>query len=230
MTKNSDTPAAEPAAKTTTEDPTTSPDEHVSEVNRVAGIAKPASDPFDVLNPELFRLDQSELDQPVVKTALTAVPIRKPEPLEFIRVHPDPNYRMGPVPFIALKKSREFYLVVPTLRRELKPREYWIGEIFLATNRLEKPFLWITTIQSPTGRVSDWYNSGIECAERAMHEWVQIVADQDAGVYTVALAEDRLEEPEWPEQTFQELFRLAFKRRTVDSLQHPIFKQLRGKV
>jgi hypothetical protein len=195
-------------------------------VNRVASLV---TEPFNVMNPELFRLDQSELDQPVVKTVLTAIPIRKPEPLEFVRVHADPNYRMGPVPLISLKKSREFYLVVPTLRRELKPREYWIGEIFLATNRLDKPFFWITTIQSPTGRVSDWYNSGIECAERAMHEWVQIVADQDAGVYTVALAEDKLEEPQWPEQTFAELFQLAFKRRTVDNLSHPVFKQLRGK-
>lgn len=227
MSKNSDTPAAATAATVKTEGVATSPSENVGETNRVTGAAP--ADPFDVLNPELFRLDQSELDQPVVKTALTAVPIRKPEALEFIRVHPDPMYRMGPVPFIALKKSREYYLVVPALKRDLKPREYWIGEIFLATTRLDKPFFWIATIQSPTGRVSDWYNSGIECAERAMHEWVQIVADQDAGVYTVAPAIDKLEEPEWPEQTFQELFNLGFKRRTVDSLEHPIFKQLRGK-
>ena len=44
----------------------------------------------------------------------------------------------------------------------------------------------------------------------------------------MTVAEDHLGEPEWPEQTFQELFRLGFKRRTVDSLEHPVFKQLRG--
>jgi len=183
----------------------------------------------DQLNPELFRLDQSELDQPAAKTILTAIPIRKPEPLEFIRVHPDPEYRMAPVSFIALKLSREYYLVPPDLRRELRPREYWIGEIFLTTNRLDKPFFWIVTIQSPTGRVSDWYNSALDCAEMAMHQWVQIVADQSAGAYTVSLAEERLEEPEWPNQTFKELFQIAFKRRTVKNLDHPIFKQLRGR-
>ena len=63
-----------------------------------------------------------------------------------------------------------------------------------------------------------------------MKEWVQIVADQSAGVYTVALAEKFLEEPEWPEQSFKELFQIGFKRRTVSSLDHPIFKQLRGRV
>jgi hypothetical protein len=183
----------------------------------------------DQLNPELFRLDQSELDQPVAKTVLTAIPIRKPESLEFIRVHPDPEYRMGPVSFIALKQSREYYLVTPVLRSELRPKEYWIGQIFLATNRLDRPFFWIVTIQSPTGRVSDWYTSALECAERAMKQWVQIVADQSAGVYTMALAESFLEEPEWPNQSFQELFQIGFKRRTVKNLDHPIFKQLRGR-
>jgi hypothetical protein len=63
-----------------------------------------------------------------------------------------------------------------------------------------------------------------------MHQWIQIVADQTAGVYTVSLAEEFLEEPEWPEQSFQELFQIGFKRRTVNSLDHPIFKQLRGRV
>jgi hypothetical protein len=181
------------------------------------------------LNPEDFRIDQSELDQPVTKTILTNISIRKPEPLEFVRVHPDKDHRMGPVPFISLKQSREFYIVDPALRGELRHREYWIGTVFLATNRLEKPFLWIVTTQSPTGRVSDWYTSNLECAERAMEEWVQVVADQEAEVYQVCLADERLEEPKWPEQSFQQLFHMGFKRRWVNNLDHPIFKQLRGR-
>ena len=196
-------------------------------VNRAKGIIKHPDE--DQLNPEHFRLDQSELDQPAAKTVLTAISIRKPEQLEFIRVHPDPEYRMGPVPFIALKQSREYYLVEPALRSELRPREYWIGEVFLATNRLDRPFLWIVTLRSPAGRVSDWYTSALECADQAKRQWVQIIADQSAGVYTVALAEEPLEEPEWPEQSFQELFHIGFKRRRVDSLEHPVFKQLRGR-
>jgi len=182
-----------------------------------------------LLNPEDFRIDESDVDQPVVKTELTAIAIRKPEPLEFIMVHPDPEYRFGPVPFIALKQNREYYLVKKELRPHLRPREYWMGQIFLATNRFDKPFFWIVTTQSSTGRVCDWYTSALECAERAMHEWVQIVADMHAGVYLPGPAEEVLEEPEWPKQTFSELFRIGFKRRTVDSLEHPIFKQLRGR-
>ena len=63
-----------------------------------------------------------------------------------------------------------------------------------------------------------------------MGKWVQVIADQDAGIYTVAVAEDDLEAPESPSQSMEELIKLAFKRRTVDSLDHPVFKQLRGRI
>ena len=195
--------------------------------NRVKKIIE-HPDP-DQLDPEHFRIDQSELDLPLVKTVMTNISVRGPESLEWVRVHPALDHRMGPVPFICIKQSKEFYIVDPALRAELRPREYWIGTVFLATNRLEKPFLWVVTTQSPTGRISDWYTSKLECAERAMQEWVQVVADQEAGVYQVCLAEERLEEPTWPEQSFQQIFHMGFKRRWVSDLDHPIFKQLRGR-
>jgi hypothetical protein len=148
-------------------------------VNRVEEIIKHPDE--DQLNPEFFRLDLSDLDVPVAKTVLTAVPIRRPAPLEWVRVHRDPNYRVGPVPFVHL--GREFYLVDPLLRPQLRPLESRFGEVFLAINRLEHPFFWIVTLQSSIGKVSDWYTSAYECALIAMDRWVQVVADQSAGCY-----------------------------------------------
>jgi hypothetical protein len=197
-------------------------------VNRIKETVKHPDE--DQSDPEHFRIDQSEVDQPATKAVLRSIPIRKPDRLEFFRIHPDPKYRMGPVPFIHLKQSREFYIVEPNLRAHLLQREYWIGHIFLAVNRLGKPFFWLVTTQSPTGRISDWYTTALDCIDEGMHTWVQLIADPDAGGYAVALAEDDLGEPEWPEQSFQELFKLAFKRRTVRNLDHAVFKQLRGKV
>jgi hypothetical protein len=195
--------------------------------NRVKKIIE-HPDP-EQLDPAMFCVDQSEMDQPVVKAVQTNYSIRKPEKLEFVRVHDGEDYRATNVPFISLKQSKEFYIVDPALRKDLRPREYWFGTVFLVTNRLEKPFLWIVTTQSPTGRVSDWYTSGLECADILTREWGQLVADQDAGVYQVSFAEERLEEPKWPEQSFKEIFHLGFKRRWISDLNHPVFKQLRGR-
>jgi hypothetical protein len=62
-----------------------------------------------------------------------------------------------------------------------------------------------------------------------MKEWIQVVPDLHAGLYTAAPAEERLEEPAWPEQPYAELFHIGFKRHTVSGLDHPVFKQLRGR-
>jgi hypothetical protein len=57
------------------------------------------NDPFDLTR---FRLDQSFTEMIGVKKLLTTVPVRKPGKQDFIRVHPDPNYRLD-VALIVLK-------------------------------------------------------------------------------------------------------------------------------
>jgi hypothetical protein len=37
-----------------------------------------------------------------------------------------------------------------------------------------------------------------------------------------------LPEPEWPDRTFREIIRTAFQGRMIDSLDHPLLRQLRG--
>jgi hypothetical protein len=204
-----------------------SPDDKSKPADQAEGNIKRPDE--DQLDPEYFRVDQSELDQPVTKTAITAISVRRPKPLEWIRTHPDPDRRISPVYFVDLKENREYYLIDPKLRRELRPREYWIGQVFLATTRLDKPFLWLVKLQSPTGKVSDWYLTELDCAERAMHEWIQLAADASAGVYTAVQAEELLEDPLWPEQSFKELFHLGFKRRWIADMEHKVFKQIRGR-
>ena len=50
-------------------------------------------DPFD---PASLRLDQTFTDGTAVRKLLTMVPVRKPSRQDFVRVHPDPAYRLSP--------------------------------------------------------------------------------------------------------------------------------------
>jgi hypothetical protein len=50
----------------------------------------PAPDPFDL---NLLRLDQSFVEAAGVKKLLTTVPVRRPNPQDFIRVYADTEYR-----------------------------------------------------------------------------------------------------------------------------------------
>jgi hypothetical protein len=51
------------------------------------------TDPFD---PACLRLDQCFADGAGVTRLITTVPVRKPNRQDFVRVHPDPTYRLTP--------------------------------------------------------------------------------------------------------------------------------------
>jgi hypothetical protein len=96
-----------------------------------------APDPFADL--ASLRLPQAFAETSGVKKLLTTVPVRKPNPQEFFRVHPDPAYRDN-FPMIELKEEREQYLVA----RQLVP--HLVGEfvsvtLFTAMNRQGVLFL-----------------------------------------------------------------------------------------
>ena len=46
--------------------------------------------------------------------------------------------------------------------------------------------------------------------------------------YEIAVAESVMAEPVWPELSFQELVRIAYRDRMVTSLDHAVVKRLRG--
>jgi hypothetical protein len=152
--------------------------------------------------------------------------VRKPNPQDFVRVHPDPKYREN-FPVIVLRDEREEFIVAGGLVPEL------IGEfvsvtLFTAINRQGVVFLWPVRLPDPQGRPMEWWRSMREAAELAMSQWVRTKANMSLGAYEIYVAESTMSEPEWPEINFQELIRLAFRDRLVDSLSHPVVKRLRG--
>jgi len=53
-------------------------------------------------------------------------------------------------------------------------------------------------------------------------------ANINLGAYEMSVAISVMSEPEWPEVSFQEIVRLAFRDRFITSLDHPVIKRLRG--
>ena len=80
----------------------------------------PTPNPFD---PAALRLDQSFADTVGVKRHLMTVPVRKPNRQDFVRVHPDPAFRLTPAAIIEVKEDREVYLVPPGMAQQV-PGEF----------------------------------------------------------------------------------------------------------
>ena len=183
-----------------------------------------APDPFDLAS---LRLDQTYSDGIAVKKLITMIRVGKPSKQHFVRVNPDPAYRISPVAVIELKDEREAYLVSPALAAELAG-EFTSVALFTAITRAGTLFLWPVPLPAPDGAHNPWHRSALIAVEKAEHRWVRIVANMEAGGYDISEAAANIGDPEWPDMPFKEMVRIAFQGRIVDRPDHPLILKLRG--
>jgi hypothetical protein len=192
--------------------------------DQIEAAAPPNEDPFSDLSK--LRLSQDFVETAGVKKLLMTVPVRRPNPQDFSRVHPDPTYRME-FAVIELKDDREMYLLTPAIAAVL-PGECVPVTIHTAINRQGVVYLWPVRLPTSDGKVNEWYRSLAAGAERAMTRWVRVKANMSLGAYEITEAASTIPDPTWPECSFQELLRISFRDRLVNSLDHPVIKRLLG--
>ena len=182
--------------------------------------------PFD---PAALRLSQSFADTVGVKKLLTTVPVRKPSRQDFVRVHPDPSYRLTPAATIEVKEDREVYLITPKMAQAL-PGEFTTVTLLTTINRQGVLHLWPVKQPGPDGKHNEWHRSAAEAAERAEKKWVRVTASMSLGAYEIFEASGDLPEPVWPDISFEEILKIAFRDHIVNSLDHPLVQRLQGVV
>jgi hypothetical protein len=181
-------------------------------------------DPF--ANLDNLRLTQDFAETCGVKKLLMTIPVRRPNPQDFVRVHPDAVYRES-FPAIDLKDERELYMVARNMQAELSA-ECVPATLYTAINRQGVVFLWPIRLPGPDGKINEWWRSAAEAASLAMTQWIRMKANMDLGAYEMFAANGVLQDPTWPELPFNELLRIAFRGRIIDNPEHPVVKRLRG--
>jgi hypothetical protein len=182
-----------------------------------------SDDPFDLAK---LCVSQDFLETTNVKKLLTTVPIRKPGPQDFVRVHPSPQYREI-LALLELKEDREVYIVNLATVPELQT-ECFIATLFTAISRTGVLFMWPVRVPAADGRTNDWHVSAATAAQHAMTRWVRVRANMSLRAYEIFEAESSIPDPLWPELSFEAIYRIAFKDRLVASADHPVIKRLRG--
>jgi hypothetical protein len=186
--------------------------------------AAPPPDPFDL---EILRLPQNFSDTAGVKKLLRTVPVRKPNRQDFVRVHPEASYREN-FAMIELKEDRELYLIAGAgLAAELVAEAVNVT-LYTAVNRQGVCFLWPVRLPGSDGKDLDWHRSAREAAAEAIRKWIRVSPNMSLGAYELIAAEAIATGPQWPDVSFQELLRIAFRDRLITDLAHPVIKRLRG--
>ncbi len=180
---------------------------------------------FDVSE---LRLSQNFAEKIGVKKVLTTVPVRKPDRQWFVRTHPDESWHLHTA-ILDLRDDRETYIVHPELLPELTT-EVSPKILVAAINRQGIVFLWPITLPDESGRHNQWHRSAQEAADLAGKSWVRVGANMSLGAYEVWQAAADYPEPEWPEEGFDSLIRIAFQDRIITTLNHPVLRRLRGEL
>ena len=163
-----------------------------------------------------------------VKKVITTIPVHKPHKQEFVRIRPEDDYQFSTA-VIEMKEDRETFLVAPELWNEL-PGEI-VPKIFLTgLTRQGVLFLWPIRLPNADGRHDNWNRSALEAAELAKKKWVKVVSNMSLGGYEVYEATGELPDPEWPDLSFEEIMKIAFKDRYITGMDHPVIRRLNGEI
>lgn len=183
---------------------------------------------FDI---KQLRLPNDYATQPLVEKVMVSMAVGKPNRQEFFRSHPDPLFSTE-VASIAVKGDREaIYIVDPALLSQLPMGEWKPIRLQLSITRGGNLFLWALRVPGPEGKEDRWMLSALEAREMSEKHWIRIQANQQAGAYDVHRALADLGEPAWPADiTLGKAVELAFRGRVIDTLEHPVLRQLRGEV
>jgi hypothetical protein len=106
--------------------------------------------------------------------------------------------------------------------------EVTYATVFTVINRQGVVSLWPVKLSTPDSKRNDWVRSAREAAEKAMTRWIRLKANMNLGAYEIHVAEDAMADPEWPDLSFYDLLKIAYRDRMITALDHPVVRRLRG--
>jgi hypothetical protein len=168
------------------------------------------------------------------KKELIEIPVECPPPNDdFIRVRDGDDYWVEcmTVDFAPENGRKETYFIAPELTDSLPPEIQnvvkWSRLYVTMSRRGRVTAIWrIKIYDDGPGLLSS--RTALECAEQAKRLWVRIGWQNRIG-YVPFVAQDDFGEPEWTAHSFTELLDIAFKDTYIDTLEHPVIRDLMGR-
>lgn len=202
-----------------------------STVPRGGAEGNPLDDSSSMAKPNTFdfaslKLPQNFSEQIGVKKLLTTVNVKKPNKQEFIRVRGGDEFQRH-LALIDYEEDDCFYAVAPNLVDDLADLLV-PATLYTAVTRQGTVFLWPVRLPGPDGKSHGSWDSQRVAAEQATKQWLRIQWNKEAGAYDMFVAPGITDAPAWPDTPFNDLLKLAFKGRLIDSADHLVVKKLRG--
>jgi hypothetical protein len=204
--------------------------ETVSPGNRIADLEEQA-DEFDL---DSFRADQS-YDDPLVATTQSEIANGRPSKDLFVRSHTDVE-KYWPIMWLLDLDGHPTlsgkYIIARSILDEVRSR-YEANckrkRVVTLVDEFQVLSVWPISVADPSeGRINSWTASALRVVTEARDKWIRVVSKTTAKEYRHVQALHDLGEPEFPDQSMQEIFNRAFEHYKIDTLDHPVLKALSG--
>ncbi|MBM3301261.1 MAG: hypothetical protein FJY85_15070 [Deltaproteobacteria bacterium] len=169
-------------------------------------------------------LSQDYASLVTVSSQTVGVEITRPSRLEFIRTHPLWLFICA-----MLEVDFEHWVLAPALFPRYF-REAAAKMLVPAITRRGALFLWPIRLPGIDGRIDRWNQTAKHAADLARTKWVRLVSNRKIGDYDIEIAEG-IGDPTWPKDvtSMEQLLKLAFVDKVIDSESHPVLLRLAGK-
>ena len=226
-----DAPTSEvsPAPSTIVAEPTPTPALPTPPVHLAAERPQPP-DPFDL---DSLRLGSDFSAGLGVRRVITTIPVRKPSKDEWFRRRAGDGWALQTAVLEVEKGTeRTVYILARHLWTDYSG-EITPAVLYICMNRQGDLFVWRVKLPGPDGRPNTWTDSALEIARAATTTWCRMKSDMTNGIYTHFVPADDvvLPEPAWPtDLTMADILRIAFRGRLIESVDHPVLRELRGEL
>src|SRR4051794_25989625 len=146
-------------------------------------VVRPQQDDFDI---ESVRVNPDMFEGVAVNVPLT-IAVRKPPKHEFVRVRPEPEFKLT-VAAVELKEENEFYILSGPMREQLLDTEAATYSLYTYISRAGALRLWPIRETGPDGKVNEWHRTARIAADLATKSWIRVIPSKHIGGYEVKKA------------------------------------------
>jgi hypothetical protein len=162
---------------------------------------------------------------PLGRRTQATYPIQKPMKSKYVRVHPDLTYRQPSIRTFTDSDTSELYYVDPDLELpEAVESQTRITDLYAAQTHDGTNFIWFVHHSD-----TSWYRAAVTSIRTCSRAWRRVIARKSANTYDLYEPEQSIPEPDWSAlPPFLEMVESGFEDRMIQTVDHPVFRKLRG--
>jgi hypothetical protein len=212
---------------TSKDDTTTENETHIAEAETIGKEPRPTGGGSIFNDIEKLRKRQ-DFDALVgTQSLLVSVQVGKPGKQTWFRVLPGEEWEIQAA-LLKWEEDGTYFYVAPDIYPVLAAEAMRVVLRTVVTAQ-GSILLWPIRMPNPDGRDFPWWISARAVALQAETAWIRMRANQEAGAYDALKARDDYGDPAIPEQSFQDLLKIAFADKVIDSLDHRVIVKLSGR-